>query len=215
MKSEYGSGKITINTKVGSVAFDATKLRPKPPDLPSLPEGSFRWGNPVHHGKFTTVAHTRALGGLSPSDKDMVLKSVSILVPLASVGQIRLAVYAGGTLEGGPHADAPAKLLYDFGKTPPGESGWLTIQHPAGGVPLPAATPTWIVWKARGGTVHVRYQEEASSICGFQRARGRWESKGIDTDENKPWPDSWPANDPGVFEPYWYSCYLCCSKTEQ
>ncbi len=215
MKSHYGSGKITINAKAGSVTFDATKLRPKPPEMASLPEDAVRWGNPVAHGKFTTVAHTRALGGLSPEQDDMVLRSVSILIPRASAGQIRLAVYAGGTLEGGPHTDAPAKLLYDFGKTNQNESGWITIEHPNGGVPLPADTPIWVAWKAKGGTVHVRYQEEASSSGDFQRSHGRWESKAIDSDEDQPWPESWPANDPGVFEPYWYSCYLCLSKAQR
>lgn len=67
--------------------------------------GESRFHRFCHEGR----AHT-CLGGLSPSDKDLVLKTVSIHVPGASTGHIRLAVYAGGTLEDGPHAGTPAKL---------------------------------------------------------------------------------------------------------
>ena len=208
MTSEYHSGKITITTKVGTVTFDGTKLRPTPPEMPPLPKGAFRWGNPVDHGSFTTVAHTRALGGLSPRGKDMLLKSVSILLPRASAGQIRLAVYAGGTLEGGPHTAPPAKLLHDFGKTNKDKSGWITLEHPHGGVPLPANTPLWIAWKGTGGEVHVKFQDGPGSNCDFQGTRGRWESKAIESDENKAWPTTWPAGDAGRFENFWYSCCL-------
>jgi hypothetical protein len=208
MKSEYGTGKITIQTKAGSVTFDGTGLRPRPPEMAPLPKGAMRWGNPVSGGSFTTVAHTRALGGLSPRDRGFVLKSVSILVPRPSAGQIRLAVYTGGTLEGGPHAGAAARLLYDFGKTSQNEPGWLTLEHPHGGVPLPANTPIWIAWKGTGGKVSVKYQEQPGSTGDLQTTRGRWDSKSIDSDENKPWPTTWPADSRGGFEDYWYSCYL-------
>ena len=208
VKSQYESGKITITTKAGSVTFDGTSLRPKPPELAALSKGAFRWGNPVTGGSFTKVAHTRALGGLSPRNKGMLLKSVSILVPLASAGQIRLAVYAGGTLDAGPHAGTPARLLYDFGKTKGSKAGWITLEHPQGGVPLPADTPIWIAWKGTGGKVHVKYQEEPGSNGDFQTTRGRWESKVIDGDENKAWPTTWPADHAGGFEDYWYSCHL-------
>ncbi|MGB0155556.1 MAG: hypothetical protein ACPGFB_16150 [Verrucomicrobiales bacterium] len=42
MKSVYGSGKITITTQAGSVAFDSASFRPKPAGLPELPEGMTR-----------------------------------------------------------------------------------------------------------------------------------------------------------------------------
>ena len=208
MKSEYGSGKITITTKAGSVTFDAAAIRPKPPEMAALPEGAFRWGNPVSGGSTTKVAHTRALGGLSPSRKGMVLKSASILVPCGFERRIRLAVYAGGTLEGGPHASAAARLLYDFGKTSQDKAGWITLEHPSGGVPLPADTPIWLAWKGTGGIACLKYDELPSSHSNFQNTRGRWDSKAIDSDENKPWPTTWPASDRGGFEDYWYSCYL-------
>ena len=208
VKSEYESGKITIQTKAGSVTFDGTGLRPRPPELAALPKGALRWGNPVDVGSLTKVAHTRALGGLSPSREGMVLKSVSMLVPHASAGQIRLALYAGGTLDGGPHAGTPARLLFDFGKTNKGESGWITLEHPTGGVSLPADTPIWIAWKGTGGKVHVKFQEEPGSSGDFQSTRGRWESKAISGDENIAWPTAWPADEQGSYADFWYSCYL-------
>jgi hypothetical protein len=215
MRSEYGSGKITIRTKAGSVTLDGTSLRPKPPELAPLPKGARRWGNPVAGDAFTKVAHARALGGLSPPDEGMMLRSVSILVPRANTAQIRLAVYAGGTLQGGPHAGTPARLLYDFGKTSQQKTGWITLEHPQGGVPLPANVPIWLAWKAAGGQVNLRYQEQPGPTGDFQSTRGRWDSKAIDNDENKPWPTTWPADDKGRFEDYWYSCYLTVQQGDR
>jgi hypothetical protein len=120
----------------------------------------------------------------------------------------RSAHYAGGTLEGGPHAGTPARLLYDFGKTNKEKAGWITLEHPKGGVPLPANTPIWLAWKGVGGKVYVNYQEPPGSNDDFQTTRGRWESKAIDSEENKAWPLTWPADDSGGFDDYWYSCYL-------
>jgi len=214
MTSQYGSGRITIKTKAGSVTFDADEIRPEPPDMAALPKGTFRWGNPVSGGLVTKVAHTRALGGLSPPREGIVLQSVSILVPHASDGQIRLAVYAGGTLDGGPHAGTPARLLYDFGKTSQATAGWITLEHPQGGVPLPANTPVWLAWKGTGGKVSLRYQEGFGSGGDFQTTRGRWGSKAIDSDESTPWPTTWPADDGGGFEDYWYSCYMTLQQRE-
>ena len=210
MKSEYWSGKITIKTEKGDVTFDGTSLRPEPIDLPKLPQGMTRWGNPNSRGPSTTVAHTRAMGGLSPIRKDMQLKSVSVFVPSTNSGQIRLAVYAGGTLDGGPHTGTPAKLLYDFGKTSKKVSGWVTLEHPQGGTPLPANTPVWIAWKGTGGLVNVTYQEVPSSAGDFHTDGGRWDSKAIDSDQGKPWPEVWPADTQGSFEDYWYSFFLTC-----
>jgi len=46
MKSEYSSGRITIETQSGAVTFDNSALRPEPVDLPKLSPGFTRWGNP-------------------------------------------------------------------------------------------------------------------------------------------------------------------------
>jgi hypothetical protein len=95
MTSEYGSGKITVKTKAGTVTFDGSGLRPGPPEMAPLPTGALRWGNPAADGAFTTVAHTRALGGLSPRDQGMVLKAVSVLVPRTSAGHCYLVAKRG------------------------------------------------------------------------------------------------------------------------
>jgi len=61
MKSEYGSGKITITTKAGSITFDCDSLRPKPIDLPELSRGMTRWGSPISYAETTKIVHARAM----------------------------------------------------------------------------------------------------------------------------------------------------------
>ena len=204
MQSEYGSGAITIRSGTGSVTFDSADFCPPPYALPQLVETELRWGNPVTDGATTKVNHARALGGLSP-DKDTMLKSVSILLPAATESQIRLAVYAGGSLKEGPHAGSPAMLLHDLGLTPKGQDGWITLQHPEG-VAVPASTPLWLAWKGKGEKVYLTFQERPGQSAGFQTDRGRWESEVIDIDESKPWPKTWPK-DEGKFELFWYSVF--------
>jgi hypothetical protein len=206
MKSEYGSGKITITTKSGTVTFDSASFRPEPVDLPKLPEGMTRWGNPHSEGSTTKVDHARTLGGTSP-DHDTLLKSVSILIPHNKGGSVRLAVYAGGQLAGGPQAGSPAKLLFDFGQTPKGQTGWNTLEHP-NGIPIPANTPIWLAWKGSGARAEVVFSEERSGPNDFQPDRGRWESKVISRDPAESWPMAWPKNDGGGFDAFEYSCFL-------
>jgi len=153
------------------------------------------------------IVHARAMGGLSPRERTM-LQSVSVLIPRNSSGTVRLAVYAGGTLNGGPHAGTPAKLLHDFGPTVRGQSGWLTLKHPGDGVPIPANTPVWLAWKGANGKAETAFREHGEIRTDFQTARGRWESKAIAPDANKPWPATWPENDGGGFDSFWYSCFL-------
>ncbi|MCP4891937.1 MAG: hypothetical protein GY904_35780 [Planctomycetaceae bacterium] len=206
MKSVYGSGKITITTQSGSVTFDSAAFRPEPVGLPKLHAGMTRWGKPDSADFTTTVNHVRALGGMSP-DHDTLLKEVSILLPVNDGGSVRLAVYAGGQLDAGPHAGSPAKLLFDFGQTPEGQTGWNTLEHPRG-IRVPANTPIWLTWKSSGGNVEVAYFEERSGPSNFQPDRGRWDSKAIKLNPAQPWPQAWPANDGGDFDSYEYACFL-------
>jgi hypothetical protein len=210
MKSVYGSGKITITTQSGSVTFDSASFRPEPVDLPKVPEGMTRWGKP-DSADFTTKAdHVRALGGMSP-DRDTLLKAVSILLPVNDGGSVRLAVYAGGQLDGGPYAGSPARLLFDFGQTPKGQAGWNTLEHPRG-IRIPANTPIWLAWKSSGGKVEVAFFKEPSGPSDFQPDRGRWESKAIKRNSAEPWPLVWPANDGGEFDSFEYSCFLTLDR---
>jgi len=206
MKSVYDSGKITITTQSGSVTFDSAAFRPEPIGLPELPAGTTRWGKPNSADFTTKVNHARALGGVSP-DRDTLLKSVSILLPKNDGGSVRLAVYAGGQLDGGPHSGSSAKLLFDFGQTPEGQTGWNTLEHPKG-IRIPANTPLWLAWKSSGGNAEVAYFEERSGPSNFQPDRGRWDSEAIKLEPAEPWPHTWPASDGGEFDSYEYSCFL-------
>ncbi len=217
MRSRYGSGVVKIKTTKGSLTIDAGKILETPlppctasvyrPVTLSLPAGR-RWGNPSVRGAATKVAHVRALGGISPDEQGMVLRSVSVFVPQTPSGSIRLAIYAGGRLERGPHAGEPARLLCDLGKTGIGGSGWLTIEATHDGFALPPATAIWIAWKGKGQRVTVQYQDRPYPSSDFQRERGRWESRAVSPDEETPWPSTWPDGDEGSFEDYWYSFCL-------
>ena len=206
MKSVYGSGKITIESSAGSVTFDSASFRPAPVGLPKLPAAATRWGKADSSDFTAKVNHVRALGGMSP-DHETLLKAVSILLPVNDGGSVRLAVYAGGQLDGGPHSDSPAKLLFDFGQTPKGQTGWNTLKHRTG-IRIPANTPIWLAWKGSGGKAEVAYFEERSGPSNFQTDRGRWDSKAIKLSPAEPWPRVWPANDAGEFDSFEYSCFL-------
>jgi hypothetical protein len=206
MRSEYGSGKITIETDSGGVTFDSARFRPEPIGLPKLPEGMARWGNPHDEGSTTKVEHVRALGGLSP-ERNILLKAVSILIPDNAGGSVRLAVYAGGTLDRGPPADSAATLLYDFGQTAKGQTGWNTIETPTD-IRIPARTPIWLAWKGTGAKVQVVYSEEPFAPNDFQPHRGRWESKAISSDPEETWPQTWPQDEDGAFDAFQYACFL-------
>jgi hypothetical protein len=212
MKSAYGSGKITITNQSGSVTFDSAAFRPEPVGLRELPEGMTRWGKPDSADFTTKVNHVRALGGMSP-DHEVLLKAVSILLPQNDGSSVRLAVYAGGGLDGGPHAGSPAKLLFDFGQTPKGQAGWNTLEHPKG-IRIPANTSLWLAWKSSGGNVEVAYFEERSGPSNFQTDRGRWDSKAVNLSSVEPWPRVWPANDGGEFDSFEYSCFLTLEELQ-
>ena len=213
MSSEFGSGRITIRTRQREVTFDNSALKYEPAPLPELPPYHTRWGNSRSDGETTTLTHVRAMGGLSPRDRDCLLKSVSILIPHNRDASARVAVYAGGSLEKGPHADAPAELLFDFGLTPKGKTGWLTLKHPTG-VSIPAGTPVWIAWKGASGDASVMYFENEPVRDEFQVNRGRWDSKAISHRPDEPWPQTWPVRDTGGFDTARYSCFLTLTSAE-
>lgn len=213
MSSEFGSGRITIRTRQGQVTFDNSALKYESAPLPELVTGHARWGNSRSDGETTTLTHVRAMGGLSPRDRDCLLKSVSILIPQNRDASARVAVYAGGSLEKGPHADSPARLLFDFGLTPKGKTGWLTLTHPTG-VSIPAGTPVWIAWKGSSDGASVMYFENEPVRDQFQPDRGRWDSQAISHRPDAPWPPTWPARDTGGFDTARYSCFLTLTTAQ-
>ena len=213
LKSRFGSGEITIRTNQRSVTFDNTALQVEADRLPDLSRGHARWGQSEFAENTTRVTHARAMGGRSP-DHDCLLKAVSILLPGNEGGSVRLAVYAGGQLDHGPHGGRPAQLLYDFGRTPKGLTGWNTVTHPTG-VFIPADTPIWLVWKSADQNVEVAYFEKHSTPSDFQSVRGRWDSKVIRLNAESPWPRVWPGTDGGTFDSAEYCCFLTLAPLKQ
>jgi hypothetical protein len=208
MSSKYGSGRITIRTSSREVTFDNSALRYVADTLPKLAAGHTRWGNLHSNGDTTKLAHVRAMGGLSPLEHASLLKSVSILIPQNKDASARLAVYAGGSLEKGPHSGSPAELLFDFGPTPQGKTGWVTLKHPTG-VRIPANTPIWIAWKGVSNEASVMYFEDGPGRDDdFQSTRGRWDSEAISYRADAPWPHIWPTRDTGGFDTARYCCFL-------
>ena len=213
MKSNFGSGRITIRAGKREVTFDNSALQYEAAALPKLADGHTRWGNFHSDGDTTGLAHVRAMGGLSPRDRDSLLKSVSILIPQNKDASARLAVYAGGSLKNGPHSGSPAKLLFDFGPTPRGKTGWVTLEHPTG-VRIPANLPVWLAWKGASDNTGVMYSEGKPRRDDFQPDRGRWDSKAISLRPDEPWPLSWPSTDKGAFDAARYCCFLTVSKSK-
>ena len=203
MTSVFGSGRVTIRTSKRSVTFDNTSVRYQPVALPKLARGFSRWGKARSDGATTKLAHVRAMGGFSPRNHDSLLKSVSILIPHNTGASARLAVYVGGKLSKGPQS---AKLLFDFGQTPKGKAGWLTLEHPTG-VRIPKNTPLWLVWKGSGRKANVMYVDDRGQDD-FQKMRGRWNSKAINSRPDQPWPLTWPKKDTGDFDDARYCCFL-------
>lgn len=208
MTSVYGSGVVRVMTSRGMVTFDHSQLQPPESRLPPLSKEQHRWGNPEADGQTTQIAHVRAMGGLSPRERDSVLRSMSLQVSHNSGTRIRLAVFVGGSLEQGPAAESGSRLLCDFGVCEPGEHGWITLEAPEGGVVLPAGCPVWLAWKSADGRADVVYQEAPPARSDFQTTRGRWHSTAIAADANEPWPERWPAEDDGSFDAAWYSAFL-------
>ena len=214
MTSEYWSGRITIRTQAREVTFTNAALRVEPIALPKLVDGRIRWGKPCSEGATTNLAHVRAMGGMSPRDHDTLLRSVSIMIPHNKGAAARLAVYAGGSLDQGPQAGASAKLLFDFGQTPKGQSGWVTLEHPTG-VRIPANTPIWLAWKGGNDDASVLYFEALTGQDDFQPTRGRWDSKAIDLSPDEPWPLAWPKDDGGAFDGARYCGFLTLQKLQR
>jgi len=218
LRSEYGSGLVTIHTKAGRLTLDrrtfydgSTALRGLLTVDADKPAGPL-WGNSTNTGLVTTADHVRALAGRLPPERDVRLTSVSVLLPWESPGSIRLAVYVGGDLAAGPHAGTRARLVHDFGKAAPNTRGWATLKIPGEGAVIPAGSVVWIAWKGKGKRVSLVYQEDSTQHGDFQVERGRFESKAIERDESAPWPELWPDDPQGTFEPYWYSFCLAHQK---
>lgn len=160
-----------------------------------------RWGRDDATGfTGTGSAHSRSMGGTSPSQDGMIIESVSIFLG-AQTGDVRLAVYESGDLDD-PNG---AHLLWDAGTVNPGGTqGWYTINHPSGGVAWASATTTWIAWKRNTG-VNVFYSTASTDSGDFQTARGR-----NDNNFSQVPGTAYPAtySDTGTFANFWYAMYV-------
>jgi hypothetical protein len=158
------------------------------------------WGQNTQLGSATTMEHSRAMGGISPSEDNMKIDSISIYLG-AQTGNIRLAVYSGGELDN----PLGATLLWDAGTVnPQGVAGLYTINHPNGGVAWPKDTPTWLAWKSNTG-VAVYYSGSSADAGHFQAVRGR-NNNGFSRDPDTAFPLTY--SDDGSFSNYWYSIYV-------
>jgi hypothetical protein len=158
------------------------------------------WGQDTNLSTSIRSVHSRTMGGISPDVDNLEIKSISIYLG-EQAGDIRLAVYTGGSM------DDPsfATLLWDAGTVnSKGTAGWYTINHPIGSVFWPKNTVTWLAWKRNTGVAV--YTSKFSADAGdFQAVRGRNQNS-FNTDPGVAFPDTYGVV--GVFSNYWYSIYV-------
>ena len=158
------------------------------------------WGRDVQNASNATSGHSRSMGGTSPNTDGMLIDTISMYLG-AQTGDVRLAVYTGGT-EGDPSS---ATLLWDAGTVNPmGTAGWYSIGHPSGGVAWPKNTVTWLAGKRDTG-VAVYYSNSTADAGDFQTARGR-NANGFSADPGVAYPGTYGAT--GTFSGAWYSIYV-------
>lgn len=164
------------------------------------------WGNPDGTGLGATAGKARALGGRSPTHPVRITAASAFIPGTVPDATLRLAIYNGGSLEHGPDGGPPARLLCDLGKRGGLKTGWNRFELPEA-VEIPANSDLWISWKGSVG-LDVCYIEEPPDHSGFQKKRGRWESRAIDIGLDASWPATWPADADGSFGDSWYAFCL-------
>lgn len=166
-------------------------------------EAQTNWGRDVQNSSSTASSHSRAMGGISPNVDSMKLSSISIYLG-AQTGNVRLAVYTGGTLNN----PSSATLLWDAGTVNPnGTAGLYTINHPSGGVDWPKNTVTWLAWKRDTG-VRVYYSTSNANAGDFQTGRGR-NNNNFSRNPNTAFPGTY--GNTGSFGNAWYSIFATYS----
>jgi len=161
------------------------------------------WGRDIQNTSSTASDHSRAMGGISPNVDNMQLSSISIYLG-AQTGNVRLAVYTGGSLNN----PSSATLLWDAGTVNPnGTAGFYTINHPGGGVAWPKNTVTWLAWKRNTG-VRVYYSGSSANAGDFQTNRGR-DNNSFSRNPNTAFPATY--GNTGSFSNFWYSIFATYS----
>lgn len=161
-------------------------------ESPAFPSGYSidKFGNlPLVSPSTGAIAVSVALGGSFPASPSCNLTGLRIGVGGTHSGQMRFAVYSGGS------ATDPtgATLLYDFGETTGSATNDyidLTCVSP---VVIPAGAFVWVFGKPNAG-FYVRYTASASLVYAgnFQIARGR-DNTDLNTDTATAFPSTMPS----------------------
>ena len=158
------------------------------------------WGITQRPTGILGMTGARCLGGISPNVADMKLKFIRIYFGAVHAGQVRLAVYQGGSLSAGPSG---ATLVADLGQTS-GVDIDQFVSVAGGDEALAANTVTWVCFK--GNTGGSEGKSSGVALGDYQSARGRWKSTGETEDAATAWSGTFPSG--GSFVDWWYSLYL-------
>lgn len=144
---------------------------------------SSEWGSDTSGGSPSAIDSTYVQGGSFPAEEyDRVLKAIKVKAGTVT-GDIRIAVYSGGSLANGPDG---ATLLYDFGVKQLTSSGWS--EYLCNSVLVPEDQPVWVAWKSTD-SVPIYRDSLAGSAGNFQKDHGAFIiSDGVDPDADTPWP---------------------------
>ena len=178
-----------------------------PTDKKLTDNAGILWGNPYGSGQGATAGKPRVLGGRSPAHPVRVTAASAFIPFYVPSAVLRIAVYTGGSLEQGPGGDSRARLVCDFGRRGGLKAGWNRFELPEA-VEIPANVDLWVSWKGSFGLDVSYIEEPPDHQPGFQKERGRWESRAIDISPAMPWPAFWPADPDGSFGDSWYAFCL-------
>lgn len=162
-----------------------------------------RWGQDRVLGVSNQVETSRAMGGIV--NEAMTIKSISMY--LGGSGNVRLAIYAGGTLNN----PETATLLWDAENITVNAEGWHTIPHPEGGILIEANTVLWLAWKKEKGVTQY-YSNRVDDAGSFQTDRGR-NVNNFSANPDVQFPSVYGTK--GSFADYWYSIYMTCDSATE
>ena len=164
------------------------------------------WGITTDLATDSDVNFTRAMSGVLPATASMILDSVSIYCGIQHSGQVRVAVYQGGSSSD----PAGASLLEDLGLTSGSVINTWQVLTSSTTPALASGGRIWIVVKCNDSAFGIVYSSNSADAGDFRSDVGRWNDDTISSAEDTAYPATWPANS-GSFANYWYSFYLTYS----
>jgi hypothetical protein len=164
------------------------------------------WGMRYDPASSYSVNWCRSMGGISPDVDGMTLEKVWLRVGATHSGQVRVAVYQGGTVGSGPPG---ATLTEDLGVTSGSDTNqWISIDSQSN-PSLTKNVATWISIKCDDSDFDSRAAGTTDpGGHDFQAAEGRWISVDVSSNEATAYPSTWPSDTGGSFSDYWYGFYL-------